>query len=206
MTISAPSDASLAASPHPPSVLAPDSWRWRRTALPAIAAHLISELGPGGRGSSAQVAAFAATGHRARAARCGGCTRRANDRAGSCNRGISGAGRQDCRSADHVGELLAGLLDLEEWRFEFGSPRSNPPRLEADARLAAGDRAWDVEEACLPAELELSVFGHGQYHGRFLLKPGAGWRPPVRARLGAVALAGQMGRAYSAGQPAGSAR
>jgi K+-sensing histidine kinase KdpD len=56
--------------------------------------------------------------------------------------------------AEHVGNLLASLLDLEEWRFEYGSMRSDPPRLE---------------QAGLPAELELRVAGNGQYYGRFLL-------------------------------------
>lgn len=43
MTINAPSDTSPAPRPLPQSVLAPESWRWRRTALLlAIAAQLIT--------------------------------------------------------------------------------------------------------------------------------------------------------------------
>jgi hypothetical protein len=107
---------------------------------------------------------------------------------------------------EHVGDLLASLLDLEEWRFEYGSLRSHPPRLEADGTVVAGDGSRDVQQAGLPAELELRVSGNGQYYGRFLLKPKAGSRPPVQARLVAVALAGQVARACSARQPVRSAR
>lgn len=99
--------------------------------------------------------------------------------------------------ADHVGTMLADLLDLQDWRFEYGSLRSHPPSLTADGRVVAGDRAWNVDQAGLPAELELRVFGHGQYYGRFLLTPRQGSKPPLQARLVAVALAEQVGNAYS---------
>jgi hypothetical protein len=61
----------------------------------------------------------------------------------------------------------------------------------------AGEIAWDVERAGPPAEFELRVFGGGQYYGRFVLRPGTGSRLPLQARLVAVALAQQVGRAYS---------
>jgi hypothetical protein len=108
--------------------------------------------------------------------------------------------------ADHVGTLLAGLLDLQEWRFEHGSLRSHPPRLTADGSVVAGEAAWDVEQAGLPVELELRVFGNGQYYGRFLLTPRPGSKPPLRARLVAVALAEQVRHAYSNNAWAASAR
>jgi hypothetical protein len=108
--------------------------------------------------------------------------------------------------AEYVGGLLAGLLDLQEWRFEYGSLRSHPLRLEADGSIAGGDSAWDVEEAGLPAELELRMFGNGQYFGRFLMGPVPGARPSLQARLVAVALAEQVGHAYSAARVPGSAR
>ncbi len=108
--------------------------------------------------------------------------------------------------ADYVGTLLAGLLDLQDWRFEYGSLRSHPPRLDADGSVVAGDSTWDVEQAGLPAELELRVFGNGQYYGRFLLTPQPGSKPPLQARLVAVALAEQVGHAYSGSISAGTAR
>jgi hypothetical protein len=108
--------------------------------------------------------------------------------------------------ADYVVALLAGLLDLQEWRFEYGSLRSHPPRLTADGSVVAGEAAWDVEQAGLPAELELRVFGNGQYYGRFLLAPRAGSKPPLRARLVAIALAEQVGHAYSSSASAARAR
>src|SRR5262249_52286540 len=40
--------------------------------------------------------------------------------------------------AQYVGDLLAGLLDLQEWRFEYGSLRSHPPRLESDGSIVDG--------------------------------------------------------------------
>jgi hypothetical protein len=108
--------------------------------------------------------------------------------------------------AEYVGGLLAGLLDLQEWRFEYGSLRSHPPRLESDGSIAGGHNARDVEQAGLPAELELQVFGNGQYYGRFLMRPRVGARPALQARLVAVALAEQVGHACSAARVSGSAR
>jgi hypothetical protein len=99
--------------------------------------------------------------------------------------------------AEHVREQLAGLLDLEECRLEFGSLLSHPPRLEADGTVTAGDSRWDVESAGLPPEVELRVSGNGQYYGRYLLRPPPGARPSLQARLVGAALADQVGRAYS---------
>jgi Domain of unknown function (DUF4118) len=100
--------------------------------------------------------------------------------------------------AEHVRSELTGLLNLEGCRFEFGSLLSHPPRLAEDGTVKAGDSQWDVERAGMPAEAELLVFGSGQYFGRFLLASAPGSRPSVQARLVAVALAEQVGRAYSA--------
>ena len=58
----------------------------------------------------------------------------------------------------------------------------------------------------LPAEeIELRTFGHGQYYGRFMLKAKPGSRPSLQARLVAVTLAGQAGRACSEGLEPGLA-
>ena len=102
---------------------------------------------------------------------------------------------------DHVREQLTGLLDLEGSRFEYGSLLGHPPRLEPDGTVTVGRSRWDVERSGLPAEeIEVRTFGNGQYYGRFMLKPRPGARPSLQARLVAVALADQAGRALAAGE------
>jgi Domain of unknown function (DUF4118) len=119
---------------------------------------------------------------------------------------LAQASRSPEAVAEYVGGLLAGLLDLQDWRFEYGSLRSHPPRLESDGSVAGGRSAVDVDQPGLPAELELRVFGNGQYYGRFLMRPRPGATPALQARLVAVALAEQVGHAYSAARVARSAR
>jgi Domain of unknown function (DUF4118) len=106
---------------------------------------------------------------------------------------------------DHVRAQLAGLLDLQECRFEHGVLLGHPPRLEPDGTVLAGRGRWDVETAGLPEEIELRVFGGGQYYGRFMMRPKPGSRPCLQARLVAVTLAGQAGRALAAAVPTVSA-
>ncbi len=97
---------------------------------------------------------------------------------------------------DHVRKQLIGLLELADCRFEYGSLIGHPPRLAADGTVLAGHQKWDVEEFGLPGpEIELRVFGSGQYYGRFMLQPGPDSRPPLQARLVAVTLADLAGRA-----------
>jgi hypothetical protein len=108
---------------------------------------------------------------------------------------------------DHVREQLIGLLDLQGSRFEYGTLLGHPPRLEPDGTVLAGHGRWDVEEKGLPAEeIELRTFGNGQYYGRFMLTAKPGSKPSLQARLVAVTLANQAGRALSAGQTARSGR
>lgn len=108
---------------------------------------------------------------------------------------------------DHVRGQLTALLDLQECRFEYGSLLGHPPRLEPDGTVLAARGRWDVEQAGLPAEeIELRVFGNGQYHGRFMMRPKPSSRPSLQARLVAVTLADQAGRALAAGTPASSSR
>jgi hypothetical protein len=72
----------------------------------------------------------------------------------------------------HVREQLTGLLDLEGSRFQYGSLLSHPPRMEPDGTVALRHGQRDVEQWGLPAdEIELRVFGYGQYCGRFMLCP-----------------------------------
>jgi hypothetical protein len=62
----------------------------------------------------------------------------------------------------------------------------------------AGRHRLAVEDGGLPAEeIELRTFGNGQYRGRFMLAPKPGSRPSLQARLVAVTLADQAGRAFS---------
>jgi Domain of unknown function (DUF4118) len=104
---------------------------------------------------------------------------------------------------DHVREQLAGLLDLQACRFEYGSLLGHPPRLEPDGTVLVGHGRWDVEKAGLPdEEIELRTFGNGQYYGRFMMTPKPGSRPSLQARLVAAALADQAGRALAARTPA----
>jgi hypothetical protein len=114
---------------------------------------------------------------------------------------------QTARSPDavveHVRQQLPGLLDLQECRFEYGSLLGHPPRLEPDGTVVAARGRWDVEKAGLPGEeIELRVFGGGQYFGRFMMRANPGARPSLQARLVAVTLADQAGRALTAGTPA----
>lgn len=100
----------------------------------------------------------------------------------------------------HVRRQLISLLDMEDCRFEYGTLLGHPPRLEPDGTVLTRYGHIDVELAGLPAEeVELRTFGSGgQYYGRFMLKPKPGSRPSLQARLVAVTLAGQAGRALSA--------
>ena len=108
---------------------------------------------------------------------------------------------------DHVREQLTGVLDLQACRFEYGALLGHPPRLEPDGTVMVGLVHWDVENAGLPGgEIELRVFGNGQYYGRFMMTPKPGSRPPLQARLVAVTLAEQAGRALATGTMASSSR
>jgi hypothetical protein len=108
---------------------------------------------------------------------------------------------------DHVRQQLTAVLDLQQCRFEYGVLLGHPPRLQPDGAVLAGLSRWDVETVGLPAgEIELRVFGGGQYYGRFMMTPKPGSRPSLQARLVAVTLADQAGRALAAGTPASSGR
>jgi Domain of unknown function (DUF4118) len=114
---------------------------------------------------------------------------------------------QSAKSADvvvdHVKELLVSLLDLEGSRFEYGALLGHPPRLERDGTVVVGRSRCDVEQSGLPPEeIELRTFGHGQYYGRFMLTPRQGSKPSLQARLVAVTLADQAGRAFAAASTA----
>jgi hypothetical protein len=106
---------------------------------------------------------------------------------------------------EHVRQQFSSLLGLRECRFEYRSLLGQPPRLEPDGTVVTGHGRWDVDQSGLPAEeLELRVFGNGQYYGRFMLTPAPGSRPSLRARLVASTLAGLAGRALAAATPSRS--
>jgi Domain of unknown function (DUF4118) len=109
----------------------------------------------------------------------------------------SAAGPDDV--VEHVRDQLTELLGLTDCRFEYGTLLGHPARLEPDGTVLAGRIPWDVDAGGLPGgDLELRTFAGGQYYGRFMMTPRPGSRPPLQARLVAVALAGQAGRALAA--------
>ena len=102
---------------------------------------------------------------------------------------VSGAGGGDLWCPVRGGQRATGgrLLDLEGCRFEHGSLLGHPPRLAPDGNVMMGDYRWEFERWGLPAEeIELPIFGTGQYYGRFMLKPKPGSKPSLQARLVAV--------------------
>ena len=105
---------------------------------------------------------------------------------------------------DSVKERLIAVLDLEDCRFEYGSLLGHPPRLEHDGAVVTSHGRQDVARYGFPAgEIELRTFADGQYYGRFMMKPRPGAKPSLQARLVAVTLADQAGRALG-GAEAGS--
>ena len=97
---------------------------------------------------------------------------------------------------DLVRKQLVGLLDLQECRFEYGTLLGHPPRLERDGSVRSGGVRLNAEEFGLPdKEIELRTFGNGQYYGRFMMRPKPGSKPSLQARLVAITLADQAGRA-----------
>jgi len=104
---------------------------------------------------------------------------------------------------DHVRQQLTGLLELTACRFEYGTLLGHPPRLEPDGTIVTRHGRWDADQAGMPAEdVELRVFGNGEYYGRYMLTPKAGSAPPLQARLVAVTLADLAGRALGGAAPA----
>ena len=100
---------------------------------------------------------------------------------------------------NHVREQLTGLLDLDGVRFEYRSLLGYPPRLEPDGTVTVGRSRWTLTcRACPRRRSSCAPFGHSQYYGRFMLKAKPGSRPSLQARLVAVTLAGQAGRAFGA--------
>jgi hypothetical protein len=105
-----------------------------------------------------------------------------------------------------VKKQLIDLLGLQGARFEYGTLMGHPPRLGPDGTVTVGGSSWDVQLSGLPAEeIELRTYGNGQYYGRFMLRATPGSQPSLQARLVAVTLADQAGRAFGASRTAHSA-
>jgi K+-transporting ATPase ATPase A chain len=101
-------------------------------------------------------------------------------------------------AANSNGSAFAGLSGNTPFYNAALALLGHPPRLEADGSVMAGRHRLAVEDGGLPAEeIELRTFGNGQYRGRFMLAPKPGSRPSLQARLVAVTLADQAGRAFS---------
>lgn len=167
----------------PPRVPAPPSWAWRRAAL-----ILAGPAQLAARARRLKVIAVTDAGYLAQIHETASLAKSAT---------------VPDVVVDHVREQLTGLLDLEGARFEYGSLVGHPPRLEPDGTVTVGRSRWDVDLSGLPAEeIELRTFGNGQYYGRFMLKAKPGSRPSLQARLVAVTLGDQAGRAFGASQTA----
>jgi Domain of unknown function (DUF4118) len=107
----------------------------------------------------------------------------------------------------HVSDDLTGLLSLRQCRFEHGSLLGNPPRLEPDGSVRASHVSWDVDVVGMPQrEVELRVESGRRYYGRFMMLADPGSRPSLQARLVAVTLANQAGRALADRDNATSSR
>jgi K+-sensing histidine kinase KdpD len=117
---------------------------------------------------------------------------------------LSSTARTPDAVVDRVGTLLTGLLDLKACRFEYGALTGHPARIEPDGTVLAGHRRCDVAEfGWPPGEIEVRTFSNGEYCGRYMLTPAPDSRPNLQARLVAVTLADQAGRAIGASrQPA----
>jgi hypothetical protein len=202
-TDNAPADTSPAASPAAPAAPppAPPSWPWRRAALfLAGAAQLITisalvSADPIPATWSSLLLAVAPAPLAAAVA----------------------PARVNLPAAAGIAVLIAGIAGQVTYAGLFFVPALVVLAVAAVKLWGEQDRArvvvvtgrghWDVEYAGLPSEeIELRVFGNGQHYGRFMLTRTPGSRPTLQARLVAVTLAEQAGRALAAGTPIPSTR
>ncbi len=103
---------------------------------------------------------------------------------------------------DHTRTQLTDLLGLRGCRFEYGNLMGRPPQLRDDGVIVRDREPWDVDTHGMPGEdVELRVFSHGRYCGRFMLAPEPGSHPSLQARLVAVTLADQAGAALDSATP-----
>src|SRR5262249_53768208 len=95
---------------------------------------------------------------------------------------------------DRVRQQLAGPLDLQECRFEYGVLLGHPPRLEPDGTIVTNHGRWNGDEAGLPGDgTERGVSGKARNSGGSMRGAKPGSRAALQARLVAVPLADQAG-------------
>lgn len=112
---------------------------------------------------------------------------------------LAQTGRPAGNVADHVRAQLVVLLDLAGCRFEYGSLLGHPPRLERDGTVLAGHQRYDAGRS--GDALRRGRAGDARQR-RPVLRPvhahaEAGSRPSLQARLVAITLGDQAGRAFS---------
>jgi hypothetical protein len=108
---------------------------------------------------------------------------------------LAQTGRPAGNVADHVRAQLVVLLDLAGCRFEYGSLLGHPPRLERDGTVLAGHQRYDAGRSgeALRGGRAADVRQRRPVHAH----AEAGSRPSLQARLVAITLGDQAGRAFS---------
>jgi K+-sensing histidine kinase KdpD len=110
-------------------------------------------------------------------------------------------------SGDELGAVIAAAADdltrlmaLRRCSFEVATAQRGRARLERDGRITLPDHPADPGAPW--SSSELSVWGHGQVFGHFVLEFPPGARRPSRADLlAATALVDQVGAAFMAQAP-----
>ncbi|HZC70735.1 MAG TPA: hypothetical protein VE442_08580 [Jatrophihabitans sp.] len=89
------------------------------------------------------------------------------------------------------------MLRLRGCRFESGR-YGGLPRLEDDGQIRTANEEWDLDQFGMPAsDVELLCASHGDFYGRFVLRPSAGVIPPLMARRISTLLAAHFAAAYN---------
>lgn len=102
------------------------------------------------------------------------------------------------RVIDSVADELRDLLSLRECRFDRSFASRPGPVVERHGAITWGGLGWRVSRLGLPGrEVTLVVQGQGYPFGRFILVPTPGKALSVHTLKVAVALADQVGAAFS---------
>jgi len=108
-------------------------------------------------------------------------------------------GEPSARLVSAVAAELCDLLFLRDCRFEPGPADPLLPRVEGDGTVRWGDLGWSTESLGLPSKgVVLEVTGNGQAAGSFILLPTPGREVGQERLVVAIALADQVGAAFSA--------
>ncbi len=95
---------------------------------------------------------------------------------------------------ERVRRELVSVLHLRECRYESGQAEHPMTRLEHDAQVVLGGRAWAVARLGLPGpEIELEVQSQGRTLGRFVMTPTPGYEVSYERLVVAVTIADQVG-------------